>query len=96
MGGKECKGGSSGAPGEQTRGSEISVPHSLLIPGTELARLQSSERTAGQAPSPFSDRLRQARPPSSAPVPGGGSGEASVSRLGIHIFFKLRRMKGTL
>lgn len=29
---------------------------------------------------------RQARPPSSAPVPAGGSGEACMSRLGVCIF----------
>ncbi|KAH0513485.1 Natural resistance-associated macrophage protein 1 [Microtus ochrogaster] len=92
---KERKGGSSGAPGEQTQGSEVSVPHSLLIPGAELARLQSSERTAGQAPSPSPTGCdRRARP---APPQCLGEEVARRACQGLaFVVFKLRQMKETL
>lgn len=74
---------------------------SPLIPGTELVRLQSSERTAGQAPNPLSDPLRRqatgdrrARP---APPQCLREEVARRACQGLaFVFLKLRRMKGTL
>lgn len=51
--GKERKDGSPGAPGEQTQGSEMSVPHSLPIPGTELAACRAASASGARPPARF-------------------------------------------